>query len=83
MQSLKKVKFSLANSFEGTQLLNAHIIHNNPRSNLCTGAIIRDTGSGIVDGQYQLHYDTQGEQGTPCYGDRGTSLMFKEKERYS
>ena len=49
---------------------------------MCTGAIIRDTGSGIVDGQYQLKYDTQGEQGTPCYGDRGTSLMFKEKERY-
>ena len=58
-------------------------VHTNPRSNLCTGAIIRDTGSGVVDGQYQLKYDTQGEQGTPCYGDRGTSLMFKEKERYS
>ena len=78
---LYAIKLSGA-SFEGTQL-NAHIIHNNPRSNLCTGAIIRDTGSGIVDGQYQLKYDTQGEQGTPCYGDRGTSLMFKEKERYS
>ena len=73
----------MINTFVSFHVILTINVNTNPRSNLCTGAIIRDTGSGIVDGQYQLHYDTQGEQGTPCYGDRGTSLMFKEKERYS
>ena len=51
------------------------------RSNLCSGVIHRDTGSGVIDGSYQLNFDMNGVGGTPCDGDRGTSLMYKENDR--
>ena len=53
------------------------------RSNLCTGSWYHDFNSQCVDEEFQMKMlkiaDTS--IGSPCYGDRGTSLMVKENKR--
>ena len=53
------------------------------RSNLCTGSWYHDFGSQCVDEQFRMKMWEMGDTsiGSPCHGDRGTSLMVKENKR--
>ena len=55
------------------------------RSNVCTGAVNRDSGSGFINGEYVLADNIVHDAniGSPCVGDQGTSLMVMENDRFS
>ena len=55
------------------------------RSNMCTGARYHDTGSEYKQGKFEYKGEFRSPDesiGSPCGGDKGTSLMVKENERY-
>ena len=54
------------------------------RSNVCSGSVHRDTGSGFINGKYELSANTvhDAKIGSPCRGDQGTSLMVMENKRF-
>ena len=51
---------------------------------MCTGSVNRDTGSGFINGKYELRDNIVHDPsiGSPCLGDQGTSLMILENDRF-
>ena len=69
----------LQNTNTNTTILKTFI----ERSNLCTGSWYHDFDSQCVDEEFHMKMLKMADTsiGSPCHGDRGTSLMVKENKR--